>query len=396
MKIGFFLDQSFPPDSRVENEAYSLIKAGHEVHLFSLDYENRKPAKEEINGIHVYRYSAGKLTYKLSALAYTNGWFKGLISKKIKAFIEAVKPDVLHVHDMVIAESVMDVNDSDYNKPLVLDLHENRPEIMQFYPHLKKFPGKQLIRIGKWRKKQSELIKRADHVILVTKEAIKVAAFETNLPMGKFTDVANTVEPDIYWNYALDKEIILKFKKGFDIVYVGDTGLRRGTDTAIDAIKLLINKIPEIQLVLVGKSTEDEILKRKVFELGLTSNVLFEGWKDVSNFPSYIEGAEVCISPLHRNKHHDTTFANKLFQYMAGERAVIVSNCDAQANVVKETDCGLVFEAGNAKALADCLLDLYKNPHRAKEYGMNGKKAVVDKYNWKETSKGLIALYEGL
>jgi len=396
MKIGFFLDQSFPPDSRVENEAYSLIKAGHEVHLFSLDYDKKGPSNEEINGIHVHRYKAGRLIYKLSALAYTNGWFKKLISKNIEAFIDVVRPDVLHVHDMVIAETVMDVNDANYNKPLVLDLHENRPEIMQFYPHLKKFPGKQLIRIGEWRKKQSELIKRADHVILVTKEAIEVAAFETSLTKEKFTDVANTVEPDIYWNYKMDREIIKRYKKGFDIVYVGDTGLRRGTDTAIAAIKLLINKIPEIQLVLVGKSTEDEFLKQKVFELGLTSNVLFEGWQDVSNFPSYIEGAEVCISPLHRNKHHDTTFANKLFQYMAGARPVVVSDCDAQANVVNETNCGLVFEAGNAQELADCLNELYKNPHRAKEYGENGKQAVVDKYNWNETSKGLIALYQRL
>lgn len=396
MKIGFFLDQSFPPDSRVENEAYSLIKAGHEVHLYSLDYDNRGPAREEINGIQVHRYRAGKLIYKLSALAYTNGWFKRLISKSIKIFIKEVDPDVLHVHDMVIAESVMEVNDADYNKPLVLDLHENRPEIMQFYPHLKKFPGKQLINIEKWKKKQSELIERADHVVLVTKEAINVAASETNLPLEKFTDVANTIEPDIYWDYKLDKKIISKFKKGFDIVYVGDTGLRRGTDTAIDAINLLVNKIPEIQLVLVGKSTEDEILKQKVFELGLTSNVLFEGWKDVSEFPSYIEGAEVCISPLHRNKHHDTTFANKLFQYMAGERAVIVSDCDAQANVVRETNCGLIFKASNANDLADCLLELYKNPHRAKEYGMNGKKAVIEKYNWGKTSKGLISLYKNL
>ena len=396
MKIGFFLDQSFPPDSRVENEAYSLIKAGHEVHLFSLDYENRKPTREEINGIHVHRYKAGKLVYKLSALAYTNRWFQKAISNKIKAFIDIVNPDVLHVHDMVIAESVMDVNDADQKKPLVLDLHENRPEIMQFYPHLKKFPGKQLIRIGNWRKKQSELMKRADHVILVTKEAIEVAAFETSIPKVRFTDVANTVEPDLYYGYELDKEIILRYKKGFDIIYVGDTGLRRGTDTAIEAVKLLINKIPEIQLVLVGKSTEDEILKKRVFELGLTSNVLFEGWQDVSHFPSYIEGAEVCISPLHRNKHHDTTFANKLFQYMAGERPVVVSDCDAQANVVRETNCGLIFEAGNAHQLAGCLLDLYKNPLRAKEYGENGKKAVIEKYNWKETSKGLISLYERL
>ena len=46
------LDAEFPPDSRVENEAVSLIGAGHEVHLFSLNYGSH-PDYEEINGIHV-------------------------------------------------------------------------------------------------------------------------------------------------------------------------------------------------------------------------------------------------------------------------------------------------------------------------------------------------------
>ena len=45
--------------------------------------------------------------------------------------------------DMIIGE----------NLPTVLDLHENRPEIMRFYPHMQKLRGKLLISIDKWIKK---------------------------------------------------------------------------------------------------------------------------------------------------------------------------------------------------------------------------------------------------
>ena len=38
MKIGMILDETFPPDPRVENEAVTLINAGHEVFLFCLTY----------------------------------------------------------------------------------------------------------------------------------------------------------------------------------------------------------------------------------------------------------------------------------------------------------------------------------------------------------------------
>lgn len=396
MRIAFFLDQSFPPDSRVENEAYSLIQAGHEVHLFSLNYKKLSPAQEIINGIKVHRQKAGWLLYKSSALAYEFGYYHNKLKKSVRKFIETVKPDVLHVHDMLIAKAVMDVNDEFFQLPLTLDLHENRPEIMQYYPHLQKFPAKKLVKIDLWKEAQNELIKRADHVVMVTPEAIDVAVTDTSEAKEKFTAVANTISPEIYWNYPIDKKVVRKFKKGFDIVYVGDTGLRRGTDTAIRALKMVADQIPEAQLVLVGKSTEDEQLRDLVSELGLSAHVLFEGWQDVSKFPSYIKGAEVCISPLHRNLHHDTTLANKIFQYMAGSRPIVASDCPAQVSVIKEAKAGLIFEAGNAQQMAELLIGLYNNPSLAGELGENGKKAVEQKFNWNETSKGLISYYSGL
>lgn len=396
MRIAVILDQSFPPDSRVENEAYSLIKAGHEVHMFSLNFKGLVPAFEEVNGIQVHRYSAGKLLYKSSALAYDWNLFHKQVEKKIKSFIDQIKPEAIHVHDMLIAKAVMDVNDKYFHLPLTLDLHENRPEIMQFYPHLQKGPAKWLVSIDRWKKAQRELIKRADKVVMVTPEAIDVAVHETGEERSKFIALPNTIEPELYLNYPIKKEVLRKYRKGFDIVYVGDTGLRRGLDTALKALKLILPEVPQAQLVLVGHSTEDQYLHEIVEQEGLSANVLFEGWQDVSLFPSYIKGAEVCISPLKRNKHHDTTLANKLFQYMAGERPVVASDCPSQVNIIASCDCGLIHKADDAEDMATQLLELYKNPARARELGENGKRAVLERYNWHQTSAPLLAHYAKL
>lgn len=393
MKIAFFLDQSFPPDSRVENEAYSLVRAEHQVDLFSLNFKRLKPSYEVLNGIRVHRIDASDLLYRLSALAYSIPVFHWLLRPRIKAFIEKVKPEALHVHDMLMAKAVMDVNDKFFKLPLTLDLHENRPEILQFYPHLQRFPGKYMINIERWRAAQTNLIRRADHIILVTPEAINDAVAMSGRGRADFTAVANTIESEIYFNYPLDNQVIKRLSGGFNIVYVGDTGIRRGLDTAIAAMKSVIKIIPNAQLVIVGKSTQDEQLRQMVSSNGLEDNVLFEGWQDVSLFPSYIESASVCISPLHRNKHHDTTFANKIFQYMAGAKPLIVSDCPSQENVVKETQCGFVFKARDAEEMADCILKVYHNPEQAKLMGEAGKRAVIEKYNWSETSKGLLNIY---
>jgi len=68
--VAMFLDKDFPPDVRVENEAYTLIEAGYRVLLFVLSYKKTNPY-EKINGIEIHRYFGNKFLYKLSALAFT-------------------------------------------------------------------------------------------------------------------------------------------------------------------------------------------------------------------------------------------------------------------------------------------------------------------------------------
>ena len=131
-------------------------------------------------------------------------------------------------------------------------------------------------------------------------------------------------------------------------------------------------------------------------ELGISQHVSFEGWQDVSLFPSYISVASVCVSPIHRNLHHDTTFANKIFQYMAMGKPLVVSDCPPQVRVVEEAQCGLVHEGGNAEGLASQIIAIFEEPSQAMGMGENGKTAVLDKYNWPKTSAGLIDYYEGL
>ncbi len=395
MRIAMFLDTDFPPDSRVENEAISLIQDGHELFLFSLSYQPIRKHVEAINGIQVFRFAANKLLYKLSALVYTFPFFSWLINSKIKKFIYQVQPDALHIHDMPLAETVMQINKS-LKLPVTLDLHEERPEIMKFYPHLQKFPGNVLISPDKWARKQAELMQQADHIILVTKEAKeKYSKLYENIS-EKITVVPNTVNPQIFLQYPVREEIIKRFSGKPTILYVGDTGLRRGTDTAIRSMSYVLDELPETQLVLVGDNSEDKVLNELVIELNLKHCVIFEGWKDVSLFPSYIKASSVCISPLKRNPHHDTTYANKIFQYMSMGKPLVVSDCPAQQRVIEEAKCGLIHKAEDYLDLANKLVEVLADPQKALMMGSNAVNAVERKWNWDKTKKGLLKLYNNI
>lgn len=388
------LDKTFPPDPRVENEALALIQDGHQVFLFCLSY---KPSFEEevINEIEVKRYPSNQLEYKVSALSYTLPLYKILMAKKIAHFIDKNSIQVIHIHDMVIADAVFKANKK-FDLPVVLDLHENRPEIMKNYPHLGKFPGNILISPQAWKKKEAEFVKRADKVIVVTQESKAELSQRTGLPEDKFVVVPNTVKRSFYKDYKTEFSILEKYKDKFVLLYLGDTGLRRGLISTIEAMGILCEDKEmkdAIKLVIVGKNSSDEILKQKVTELNLNDVVDFEGWQDVNLFPSYLMAAHIGTSPLHRNLHHDTTYANKLFQYMSFSLPLLVSDVTAQKNLINEVKSGLIHKEKDANEIAEKIMLLYNDPLLCNELGRNGKQFIEEKFSWEKVSSNLKDLY---
>jgi len=394
MRIGMILDKVFPPDPRVENEAIELIKKGHEVFLFCLTY-NDEEHEESINQIKVKRYKSNKFDYKMSALAYTVPYYSLVMKKKIANFLNKNKIEVIHIHDIRIAEAVFLTNRR-RKLPVVLDLHDNMPEVMKFYPHLQKFPGKYIISPKRWKQKEEVFIKKSDKVITVSQEFVNELISRTNIDENKVVLVPNTIRRNFYNSFELNNEIVEKYKDSFVVLYLGDTHVRRGLLTAIRAIKNLKEQIPNIKLVIVGKNTTDYILKEEVNKLNINEFVDFEGWQNVLLFPSYIKISTICISPLRRNIQHDVAYANKLFQYMSLGKPLLVSNAIAQKNLIEKVKGGLVHEAMNVEDFESKILKLYNNPSLRDELGENGERFVKNEFTWDKTAKGLIDLYNNL
>lgn len=389
------LDTSFPPDPRVENEAISLIKNGHKVHLFCVDYTYKKKKKENINGIQVYRVQLPKLLYSFSALAYTVPIYHIFLSVSIFLFIRRCQVERLHIHDIQIARSVFWVNKI-FRAPITLDLHENRPEIMKYYFHVKRRLGKVLIKPRVWKKFEFRYIKKADNVITVTKEAANYYIENTSESSKKFCVVPNTVRKSFYLDYHIYDDIISKYKDSFTLLYLGDTGLRRGLNTVLESLKFLIPLIPNIKVVIVGKSKEDGVLKDYVIKNNYQRYVSFTGWQDFNLFQSYILASRIGICPIHKNLHHNTTYANKIFQYMALGKPIVVSDCTSQKNLVEKYRCGLVFSDRNSKDFADKIMTIYKDKDYYKELSKNASSSVENNLNWETTSESLTNIYNSI
>jgi len=103
--------------------------------------------------------------------------------------------------------------------------------------------------------------------------------------------------------------------------------------------------------------------------------------------------ADAAIIPHLRTENNDASSPNKLYQYMYLKIPVISSDCSSLKRIIGETDAGFVYRNDSPADLASLLAKLYDDRQLLEEKGINGRKAVLSKYNWNSDKERLINAY---
>jgi glycosyltransferase involved in cell wall biosynthesis len=391
-RIGMILDQQFPPDPRVENEAVSLADAGFEVFLWAYSFDNRD-LEERYKNFNIYRTPASKYWIKkLRALVNTLPLYNYFLINKLKIFIDKYKIDVLHVHDLYLLGAALSLKQK-FDLPIVSDLHENYVEGLKKYRFSTTFPGNMLISIPRWEKTEKKWLSKVDKIIVVIEEAVE-RLVRLGIQREKIGIVPNYVNIEQFTAFGLDPTLMNKFKDKYLISYTGAFDFHRGLDTLIHAFKICTDKGFNGNLLLVGSGQNQKKLVQFVNKLELGKSVIFEGYQPFRKFPSYIQISDIGVIPHIKTIHTDNTVPHKLFHYMLMKKPVIVSNCAPLERIVNECKCGFVFESENSNDLAEKILKIYNNKNQSLEMGINGEKCANAKFNWSNSANQLVKFYE--
>lgn len=394
-RIGMVLDNPFTGDNRVINEAKALQKNGFEVFVLALNYGHHSPI-EDLDGIRIRRIPIPeKLKNYLFAFQLWLPLYDWFWKREIISFIKDFNIDAIHAHDLYMAPACSTVAKK-FKIPLVLDLHENYPAAVLNYQWTQKFPGNLIARPNRWKKMEGKLLQRADKIIVLSEYYRDQLC--TEYP------VLNREQYTIYPNVP-DHESLLQFPIGDNplphpeskwLFYFGVIAKRRGVYTAIDAVKLLREQGHDVRLLLAGNvnNAEKDEFQQRISDPAIADFVLHKPWIDISEFPTYAKACIAGLSPIYNGAQHDIGVANKVFQYMLFGLPVIASDSVAQAEVVQENECGVVFPSGDTQAMAQSILKIIGNEELRSEMGKRGLDAVKKQYNIKTAGKELAQLYE--
>ena len=401
------VENQFPRDNRVRNEARTLLENGYQVSVIALRGRDELPREVVDGGVRVYRVPRltlfkklpdeqrswlGALFNKLQVVGgYVGeyGYFTGacLAISIYVAFNEGF--DAIHAHNPPDTLFFVGAVHCIFGKKFVFDHHDLSPEL---YRSRYKTPNGFVTNALRLCEKLS--LKLAN-VAIATNESYKAIDIERNaLDARKVFVVRNG--PDLRRVNAVAPDPALKAKGRTILGYVGAMNPQDGLDYLLRSLSHLLHGLQrrDFYCVLVGSGDSLDELRAQASELGLGDHIFFTGFIPDEDMVRYLSTADICLDPNPSSPLNDVSTWIKVMEYMALGKPIV--SFDLKETRVSAGDAALFVPPNDEAQFAEAIARLMDDPALRCRMGQYGLARVRESLCWQVTSKNLLAAYQYL
>ncbi len=157
----------------------------------------------------------------------------------------------------------------------------------------------------------------------------------------------------------------------FVVLYAGAHGLSNDLGVLLKAAGQLRDRA-EIAIVLLGDGKDKPALVAQAAELEL-NNVHFLPPVPKSEMAQALAAADACVAILKPIEMYKTVYPNKVFDYMAAGRPVVLAIDGVVRDVVEKAGAGSFAQPGNPDAVAAAIRAMAADPAEACRMGLAGR-----------------------
>lgn len=144
----------------------------------------------------------------------------------------------------------------------------------------------------------------------------------------------------------------------FVILVVARLSKEKRVDLAIDIFARLLKKYPRIGMIIVGEGPEQSVLVEKVKKLGLSENVIFEGWQD--DLSPYYKTANLFLQTSSYEG-----FGLSLLEAAASGCPVVSSDVGIAPELLNHKGRSFICNVGDEDCFVLAISQLIENPQEA-------------------------------
>lgn len=180
------------------------------------------------------------------------------------------------------------------------------------------------------------LYKHSDVITTINEQHMKIVAKDFHKRIIVLRDAVDT---DTGFDAALADRLKKRYAGRKVLFFVGSFGRDRFRDI-MRAFPVLVNKMPEIKIVIAGDGAYLEGYKRLNAEAGIADNFEYLGFVTGKKLNSYIHVSDICFS----DDWSYIGFPVKVYEYMAMGKAILVEDTPAVREVVVENRNGVLYK----------------------------------------------------
>jgi glycosyltransferase involved in cell wall biosynthesis len=367
MKIGL-ISSEIPPKinaGSVRMESFiEYWKENKGIELFIYTEKNNKKNIDFGKNVHIinsyFRRASNKnniIIRVLSEIVLAIDIFFGLLKDKMDTYFVS-SPSFLLLISVLIASKIK-------RTPYIVDIRDIYPQVIFDNNIINKnsYIGKFLVNIEK------KIYDNASKIITVTKGLKNHIEEKTKT---KVYLIRNGMDNNLFNNnYKSNKSR----NKDFIIMFHGTLGRSQNIDLIIQyANYLKNNKIKDIKIWIIGDGPKKEKIINSINKLNLENNLIFHGFKDISQIPSYINSADIGFSPRKNGLINETAFPVKVYEYMGCGIPCIITPISEAGIFVEKNNIGFQLENNNIKSLHKYVLKFKNNKNLYNQYSINALK----------------------
>ena len=140
------------------------------------------------------------------------------------------------------------------------------------------------------------------------------------------------------------------------------------------AAKLISEQVPDAKFLLAGEGELTAELMAFAKQLGIEQHTHFLGRCD--DVGTLLQVSDVCVLSSKAEG-----FSNSILEYMAAARPVVATNVGGAGEAIIEGETGFLVESGDYVKMAERIIQLLRDPEKARVMGERGRSIVEAKFS---------------
>lgn len=412
MRIGFFVLE-YPPQlvgglgTYAEYITREFVELGHTVSVFTLNPGNLATS-EILEGVEIHRpiiadasnvfpmlVTEDLLKWGTNIRFFSDIFIYNILSatKFINELIKKEGPtfDVACVHDWLSSIAGI-ITKNETRIPLVFHVHSTE------WGRSGGGGGSKVV--SHLERATAQL---ADRIITVS-SAMRSDLVRHGWTESKISVVWNGVDPERYNPQNCRQNAVDRLRERYEVpwdwnllLFVGRLTWVKSVRNLVQAIAMVLKDCPKTKLVILGKGEEQKDIIEMAVRLGIEKNIIyrFEFVPEDERILHYA-AADLCIFPSVYEP-----FGIVSLEAMSMEKPIVVGAHGVvgfREQVISSgpDQNGIHVNGENPADIAWGIKEVLRDPHRARKWGVNGRKRVLQYFTWKKVAQQTLEVYQSL